>query len=98
MRKININEITEDSWISPKGKFAGFGKSVSAALGRNEKSTDLRDDTHSISKFCASRLDKRRMPIIPTVPNGKCTMSFRGKAWFGIKMEQRLSRKVTPSF
>jgi uncharacterized cupin superfamily protein len=43
MRKINISEISEDSWVSPKGKFAGFGKSVSAALGRNDKSTDLRE-------------------------------------------------------
>jgi uncharacterized cupin superfamily protein len=43
MRKVNINEITEDSWISPKKKFGGFGKSVSIALGRKEGSTDLRD-------------------------------------------------------
>src|SRR3954447_25866100 len=43
MRKINISEITEDSWTSPKGKFGGFGKSVSVALGRNERSTDLRE-------------------------------------------------------
>ncbi len=41
MRKINIKEIAEDSWTSPKGKFAGFGKSVSIALGRKESSTDL---------------------------------------------------------
>jgi uncharacterized cupin superfamily protein len=43
MRKININEIPEDSWTSPKGKFGGFGKSVSIALGRKDGSTDLRD-------------------------------------------------------
>ena len=43
MRKVNINEITEDSWASPKGKFGGFGKSVSIALGRNDRSTDLRE-------------------------------------------------------
>jgi uncharacterized cupin superfamily protein len=42
MRKVNIGEISEDSWESPKRKFAGFGKSVSAALGRDESSTDLR--------------------------------------------------------
>ena len=33
----------EDSWTSPKGRFAGFGKSVSIALGRKETSTDLQD-------------------------------------------------------
>jgi uncharacterized cupin superfamily protein len=43
VRKINIADITEDSWVSPKGKFAGFGKSVSIALGRNETSTSLSD-------------------------------------------------------
>ena len=43
MRKINIKDIAEDSWTSPKGKFAGFGKSVSIALGRKESSTDLQE-------------------------------------------------------
>lgn len=43
MRKINIKEIPEDAWTSPKGKFAGFGKSVSIALGRKDNSTDLQD-------------------------------------------------------
>ncbi len=43
MRKINTKDITEDSWTSPKGKFSGFGKSVSIALGRKETSTDLQD-------------------------------------------------------
>src|SRR6266851_2317600 len=43
MQKINTKDIAEDSWTSPKGKFAGFGKSVSSALGRKETSTDLQD-------------------------------------------------------
>jgi uncharacterized cupin superfamily protein len=43
MQKINTKDITEDLWTSPKGKFAGFGKSVSIALGRKEISTDLQD-------------------------------------------------------
>src|ERR1700756_974780 len=41
MRKVNINQMVEDSWSSPKGKFAGAGKQVSEALGRNPRSTDL---------------------------------------------------------
>lgn len=41
MRKINTNTLAEDSWSSPKGKFAGFGKEISEALGRNPQSTDL---------------------------------------------------------
>jgi mannose-6-phosphate isomerase-like protein (cupin superfamily) len=43
MRKINTNQITELSWSSPKGKFAGFGKQVSEELGRKPDSTDFRE-------------------------------------------------------
>src|SRR5438876_2716167 len=43
MHKVNIRDIAEDSWTSPKGKFAGFGRSVSIALGRKEISTDLKE-------------------------------------------------------
>lgn len=41
MHKVNTNELREDSWGSPKGKFAGAGKNVSIALGREPFSTDL---------------------------------------------------------
>ena len=40
MKKVNTNEIEELSWTSPRGKFAGFGKQVSEALGRVRDSTD----------------------------------------------------------
>jgi len=43
MRKINIKDIAEDSWTSPKGKFAGASKSLSIVLGRKESLTDLQD-------------------------------------------------------
>jgi uncharacterized cupin superfamily protein len=42
MKKINLRDIAEDSWVSPKGKFAAFGKSVSIALGRKD-TTNLQD-------------------------------------------------------
>ena len=41
MRKVNTRDIPEDTWASPKGKFAGAGKEISIALGRDELSTDL---------------------------------------------------------
>ena len=41
MRKINTNRLEEITWSSPKGKFAGAGKQVSEALGRQPRSTDL---------------------------------------------------------
>jgi uncharacterized cupin superfamily protein len=43
MRKVNVHELREEIWSSPKGKFAGFGKEVSEALGRKPSSTDLRE-------------------------------------------------------
>ncbi|HEY0791847.1 MAG TPA: cupin domain-containing protein [Chthoniobacterales bacterium] len=43
MHKVNTNEMAEEAWISPKGKFAGLSKGVSEALGRKPFSTDLRE-------------------------------------------------------
>ena len=43
MVKINTNDLPEESWTSPKGKFAGGGKGVSEALGRKPQSTDLNE-------------------------------------------------------
>lgn len=41
MRKINTNDMAEECWISPKGKFSSAGKEVSEGLGRKPQSTDL---------------------------------------------------------
>ncbi len=41
MKKVNTNSMAELTWASPKGKFAGAGKQVSEALGRDPFSTDL---------------------------------------------------------
>ncbi len=41
MRKVNTKDIAEESWTSPKGKFAGASKEISVALGRQPRSTDL---------------------------------------------------------
>jgi len=43
MKKINVNDIKEMSWSSPKGKFNGAGREVSEALGSNPLATDLRE-------------------------------------------------------
>jgi len=43
MRKINTKDITELTWSSPKGKFAGVGLQISEALGRKPQSTDLKE-------------------------------------------------------
>ena len=43
MRKVNVRNMPEDSWSSPKGKYAGADKEISIALGRKHTSTDLRE-------------------------------------------------------
>jgi uncharacterized cupin superfamily protein len=43
MRKVNIHQLKEETWSSPKGKFVAFGKEVSEALGRKPLSMDLRE-------------------------------------------------------
>ena len=41
MKKVNISEIKEDPWQSPKGKYAVAFKGISEALGRDPGSLDL---------------------------------------------------------
>ena len=43
MKKINLRDIAEETWVSPKGKFAGASKEISVALGRKPFSTDLNE-------------------------------------------------------
>jgi uncharacterized cupin superfamily protein len=43
MQKVNIRNISEESWTSPKGKFATIDKQLSVALGRKRDSTDLNE-------------------------------------------------------
>src|ERR1700730_12800480 len=43
MRKINMKDIAEEPWTSPKGKFGGASKEISVALGRKPLSTDLNE-------------------------------------------------------
>ncbi len=42
MKKINLREIKEETWTSPRGTFGGASKEISVALGRQPLSTDLR--------------------------------------------------------
>jgi uncharacterized cupin superfamily protein len=41
MRKVNINDVKEEEWKSPRGKYAVFFKGISEALGRERDSLDL---------------------------------------------------------
>ena len=41
MHKINTNDLAEELWESPKGKFGMADRNISIALGRDPASTDL---------------------------------------------------------
>jgi uncharacterized cupin superfamily protein len=41
VKKVNVNEIKEEPWRSPKGKYAVSFKGISEALGRDPSSLDL---------------------------------------------------------
>jgi uncharacterized cupin superfamily protein len=41
MNKTNTRDIVEESWTSPKGRFASADKEISIGLGRKASSTDL---------------------------------------------------------
>ncbi|MBI3805215.1 MAG: cupin domain-containing protein [Nitrospirae bacterium] len=43
MRKVNLKDIPDESWSSPKGKFGGASKEISVALGRKPNSMDLKE-------------------------------------------------------
>lgn len=41
MKKVNTAEVEELKWESPKGRFGGFGRQISEALGRVPTSSDF---------------------------------------------------------
>jgi mannose-6-phosphate isomerase-like protein (cupin superfamily) len=63
MKKVNLNEIKEDPWQSPGGKYVVSFKGISEALGREPASLDL-------SKRHPFDLEWSRMPA------GKCNFPY----------------------
>ena len=43
LRKVNADNVEEEVWSSPKGKFKGAGRQISLALGRRTQSMDLHE-------------------------------------------------------
>ena len=63
MRKINIKDIAEESWISPKGKFAGASKEISVALGRKPQSMDLNERQPFDVEICRNTARQDPLPV-----------------------------------
>jgi len=62
MRKVNVKDITEAPWSSPKGKFGGASKEVSVALGRQPESTDLNEQHPFDVEICRIPPNKINWP------------------------------------
>jgi len=63
MKKINLGDIEESSWESPKGKFASADKEISVALGRKPNSTDLMERQPFDVEICRIPPGKKRLPV-----------------------------------
>jgi uncharacterized cupin superfamily protein len=63
MRKINTNQMDEEVWSSPKGKFVAAGKEVSEALGRKPFSTDLKERHPFDVELCRIPAGKSNYPF-----------------------------------
>jgi len=72
MRKVNTNNIPEEAWSSPKGKFVGFGKEISEELGRKPRSTDLNERHPFDVEVC--RIPPRKDTV--SLPFAQCTMGI----------------------
>ena len=62
MHKINTNQMAEESWSSPKGKFVSAGKEVSEALGRKPQSTDSMERHPFDVEICRIPPGKKNCP------------------------------------
>ena len=62
MKKINIQEVAEEEWSSPKGKFATAFKGISEALGRKPASTDLMERHPFDIEICRIAAGKTNYP------------------------------------
>ncbi len=98
MRKINTNEIHEDNWSSPGGKFVGAGKGISEALGRDPSSTDSRQRHPFDAEITRIPRGRPPTPITRTVRSGNFIMSSPVAGLSETKTEPRRSKRETLFF
>jgi hypothetical protein len=93
MRKINIKDIAEESWTSPKGKFAGASKEISVALGLKPLSTDLNERHPFDIEICRIPPGKSSWPyIVADNPIGGSCYYPDSKKWSVVSPGHRLIR------
>src|SRR6184192_1815908 len=97
MKKVNINEIKEEAWQSPGGKYAVSFKGISEALGREPASLDLSKRHPFDLEWSRVPPGKCNFPYTRTRLNGNCIWSFPEKAVFATRTARPTLRPVTRS-
>ena len=86
MRKVNLNEIKEEPWQSPGGKYAVSFKGISEALGRDPTSLDLAKRHPFDLEWNRVPPGKFNFPTTRTRHNGSFIWSFPAKEAFVTEM------------
>ena len=63
MKKLNIRDIPEETWTSPKGNFSGSGNEISLALGRDSRSADPKNRHPFDVELCRIPAGKKPCPF-----------------------------------
>lgn len=63
MRKINLRDIAEETWTSPKGLYGGAGKGISLALGRDPHAAESKDRHPFDVELCRVPPGKKACPF-----------------------------------
>lgn len=63
MKKVNVRDIAEDVFVSPKGVFANASREISVALGREPASTDVMKRQPFDIEICRVPAGKRHCPF-----------------------------------
>jgi uncharacterized cupin superfamily protein len=63
MKKLNLRDIPDESWVSPKGIYGGSGKEISIALGRAASSADPRNRHPFDVELCTIPAGKKPCPF-----------------------------------
>jgi uncharacterized cupin superfamily protein len=86
MNKINLANVTEETWSSPKGTFSGIYKGISIALGRNPESTDVRHRHPFDVELCRIPAGKKNCPYHSHAAQFEFYMIIGGK---GVVRDER---------
>ena len=63
MKKLNIRDLPEETWTSPKGNFGGAGKEISLALGHDPHSADPKNRHPFDVELCRIPAGKKPCPF-----------------------------------